>query len=175
MNPHSHCNECVTPADCKKFGCVWCSQSVPYADEDHRPTLPVRRLHPRATLPTYATDGAAGLDLYALDDWTLPPHGRGVIKTGVAVAIPNGYEGQIRPRSGRAKEGLVAVLGTVDSDYTGEVGVLLENRNAHAVTIANGDRVAQLVVAPVARVRVEGVSELPRTARGDKGWGSTGS
>lgn len=132
-------------------------------------------------LPAYATDGAAGLDLYAAvpDDgpMELRPGARVAVPTGLRVAIPEGCEGQVRARSGRAlREGL-AVLnapGTIDEDYRGELHVLLVNLGDGPLVIRRGERVAQLVIAPVVRVRVVDVASLDETARGDGAFGSTG-
>lgn len=145
-------------------------------DERPTPTLRVKRLRPEARLPTYATDGAAGLDLYACVADSIYAGETLKFITGIAVEIPPGYEGQIRPRSGLASSGIVAVLGTIDSDYRGEVGVVLHNtrhdRNEYHVKA--GDRIAQLVIAPVARAEVVEVEELSTTVRGGGGYGSTG-
>ena len=130
-------------------------------------------------LPAYMSPGAAGLDLAAdLDEpLTLPPGGRALVPTGLAIALPPGFEGQVRPRSGLAHRTGLTVLnapGTIDSDYRGEIQVLLVNLGGEATTVRRGDRVAQLVVAAVARVEwVEG-APLDQTARGPGGFGSTG-
>lgn len=137
------------------------------------------------SLPAYATAGAAGLDLVAaVDDATpleLPPGGRAAVPTGLVVAIPEGHEGQVRARSGRAlKEGL-AVLnapGTIDSDYRGELKVLVVNLGAAPLVLRRGERIAQLVIAPVARVsvrEVDALASLGDSARGGGGFGSTGA
>jgi len=132
-------------------------------------------------LPRYATPGAAGLDLIAAlppeAPVTLVPLGRAAIPTGLRVAIPAGCEGQVRARSGRAlREGL-AVLnapGTIDEDYRGELQVLLVNLGPAPVTLCRGERIAQLVIAPIVRVAVSAVTELPDTDRAQGGFGSTG-
>ena len=143
------------------------------------PVLQVRRLRADAAPPAYGTSGAAGLDLTAALDGPLrlAPGARAAVPTGLAVAIPTGYEGQVRPRSGLAAEHAVTVLnapGTIDEDYRGEVRVLLVNLGDHDYVVRSGDRVAQLVVAPVTRVTVEVVSALADTERGEGGFGSTG-
>ncbi len=128
-------------------------------------------------LPAYATDGAAGMDLLAAHDITLPPGGRALVPTGLAMAIPEGFEMQVRPRSGLALKHGVTVLnapGTVDSDYRGEVGVILLNTSDTPFAIARGDRIAQAVFAPVTRAAFEEVVVLPETRRGTGGFGSTG-
>jgi dUTP pyrophosphatase len=128
-------------------------------------------------LPAYATEGSAGLDLRADAPVTLSPGERALVPTGLAVAIPRGFEGQVRPRSGLAlREGVTCLNtpGTIDSDYRGEVSVILANLGQRAVTIQRGDRIAQLVVARVERADlVEGAS-LPPTGRGEGGFGHTG-
>ncbi len=135
-----------------------------------------------ASIPAYATDGAAGLDLAAALDapLTLQPGERRAVPTGLSIALPRGHEGQVRPRSGlSSKHGVTCVNspGTIDEDYRGEVAVLLINLGQVAHTIQPGDRIAQLVVAPVTRVAVSEVATagaLGTTSRGDGGFGSTG-
>lgn len=144
-----------------------------------RPTLRVRRLPHAANLPlpAYETVGAAGLDLCAAEAATIPPGGRAAVSTGLLVALPPGHEGQVRPRSGLARRSGVTVLnapGTVDEDYRGEVMVLLVNLGTQTHEIDRGDRIAQLVVAPVTRVTVDEVTTLDATERGASGFGSTG-
>jgi dUTP pyrophosphatase len=130
-------------------------------------------------LPRYASAGAAGADLHAAiaQPVTLKPTERALIPTGFAMAIPEGWEGQVRPRSGLALKHGVTTLnapGTIDCDYRGEVGVILINHGAEAFTVQRGDRVAQIVFAPAPRVDFSEVSELPDTARMGAGFGSTG-
>ncbi len=130
-------------------------------------------------LPAYASAGAAGVDLAAALETAieLAPGARAAVPTGIAVALPEGYEGQVRPRSGLALRHGVTVLnspGTIDADYRGEVRVILANLGTEPVTIRRGERIAQLVVAPVARIEIARVSQLPETARGAGGFGSTG-
>ncbi len=142
-------------------------------------TLRVKLVRPDAKPPGYATEGAAGLDLAAAIDVPLaiPPGGRSSVPTGIAIELPPGHEGQVRPRSGLARRHAVTVLnapGTIDEDYRGEVQVLLVNLGDEEVVIRPGDRIAQLVVAPVRRVAVEVVANLSDTVRGDGGFGSTG-
>ena len=131
------------------------------------------------TLPNYATEWAAGLDLQAAlrEPLILQPGGRTLIPTGFAIEIPSGYEGQVRPRSGRALReglGLVNSPGTIDSDYRGEVGVIAINLGTDEILIRRGDRIAQLVIAPVSRMTVSEVSDVSETSRGDGGFGHTG-
>jgi dUTP pyrophosphatase len=144
-------------------------------------TVPVRRLVEAADLPlpAYATAGSAGLDLIAAvtAPVTIAPGGRALIPTGLAIQLPEGYEAQIRPRSGLALKHGITVLnapGTVDSDYRGEVSVLLVNLGDQPVTLSRGERVAQLVVAAVQRIVWSEQTELDQTARGVGGYGSTG-
>lgn len=128
-------------------------------------------------LPAYATDGAAGMDVLSAEDVTIPPAGRHAVATGLAVAIPPGFEIQVRPRSGLAlKHGITVpnTPGTIDSDYRGEVKVILINHGAEPFAIRRGDRVAQLVLAPVTRAAWLTVEELDETVRGEGGFGSTG-
>lgn len=128
-------------------------------------------------LPRYATDGAAGMDVVSAEDVTLPPGGRHAVATGFAMAIPAGFEVQVRPRSGLALKHGVTCLntpGTIDSDYRGEVKVILANLGAEDFVIARGDRIAQLVPAPVQHATLDEVTSLDETARGAGGFGSTG-
>jgi dUTP pyrophosphatase len=130
-------------------------------------------------LPAYQTDHAAGLDLRAALDGTvtLVPGARALIPTGIALAIPPGFEGQVRPRSGLAlRHGLTCLNtpGTIDADYRGEVKVLLTNLGQEECTVARGDRIAQLVIAPVARAALLAVTDLPTSPRGNGGFGHTG-
>jgi dUTP pyrophosphatase len=148
-----------------------------------KPALRVFVLRPElARLPRYASAGAAGLDLSAALDapLTLEPGARAAVPTGLSIALPAGHEGQVRPRSGLALRHGVTVAnapGTIDEDYRGELKVLLINLGQEAYVIAPGDRVAQLVVAPVTRVEVEavdGADALGESARGSGGFGSSG-
>ena len=128
-------------------------------------------------LPAYATAGAAGMDVVSAEDVTIAPGARHAVATGLALAIPQGYEIQVRPRSGLAfKHGITVpnTPGTIDSDYRGELKVLLINHGTEDFTIARGDRVAQLVLAPVVQAAWAEVDELDATARGAGGFGSTG-
>lgn len=139
----------------------------------------VRQVRGAVALPTYATADAAGLDLRAAIDEpvVLAPGERGLVPTGLALAIPRGYEGQVRPRSGLALRHGVTVVnspGTIDADYRGEVGIVLVNHGNEPFTVNPGDRIAQLVLAPVLRAELELVDELPETERGVGGYGSTG-
>ncbi|MEN3001037.1 MAG: dUTP diphosphatase [Armatimonadota bacterium] len=130
-------------------------------------------------LPSYHTPGSAGVDLYAAieEPIVLQPGERRLIPTGIRIALPPGYEAQIRPRSGLALQhgiGMVNSPGTIDSDYRGEIGVILINWGSEPFTIRRGDRIAQLVVAPVARIEWEERAQLPESERGEGGFGHTG-
>lgn len=144
-------------------------------------SVQVRRVRPNPDLelPKYQSELAAGLDLRADLDapLSLKPLERTLVPTGLSLAIPPGFEGQVRPRSGlAAKQGLTVLNapGTIDADYRGEVKVLLVNLSSETVTLQRGDRIAQLVVAAVTRATLVEVSELSETARGSAGFGSTG-
>jgi dUTP pyrophosphatase len=139
----------------------------------------LRKVRPAAIIPSYATEHAAGMDLHVVLDvpLVLPPGERALLPTGLAVEIPPGFEGQVRPRSGLAlRQGiaLVNAPGTIDADYRGEVGVILINHSKEPVTFVPGERIAQLVVAPVTRVVFEEVAELAETRRNTGGFGHTG-
>ena len=131
-------------------------------------------------LPEYATEFSAGMDLRAAitDPLDIVPGGRVLVPTGLAIALPQGYEAQIRPRSGLALKHGITVLntpGTVDADYRGEISVILVNASTDMFTVTRGMRIAQMVVAPFARVSWEPVKELPESDRGAGGYGSTGT
>ena len=132
---------------------------------------------PPLDLPRYETGGSAGLDLRADEPVALAIGERKLVPTGLAVEIPPGFEGQVRPRSGLALRlgvGMVNAPGTIDSDYRGEVGVILVNHGREPVAFARGERIAQLVIAPVARAELVLVDELAGSDRGHGGFGSTG-
>jgi dUTP pyrophosphatase len=140
--------------------------------------LEVKRLDPSVPLPTYAREGDAGLDLCAAQELTLEPGARGVVGSGLAIAIPPGYAGLMLPRSGLALTHGLTVLnspGLVDAGYRGEVKILLINHGATPVTVTRGQRVAQLVIQRVERVEPIEVPELPPSERGAGGFGSTGT
>ena len=146
------------------------------------PTLRIRKLDPRAILPQYQSELAAGLDLTALlpegtEAVTIEPGRIYLAKTGLAVAIPPGYEAQVRPRSGLASKSAITLPnapGTIDADYRGEVMVPLINLGREPYRLVHGTRIAQMVIAPVARAAIEEVQSLDDTARGAGGFGSTG-
>mgnify|MGYP000547704904 FL=1 len=138
----------------------------------------LKKDHP-VSLPQYMTEGSSGMDLFAslAQEVTLVPGERKLIPAGISIAIPEGFEGQIRPRSGLAIQkgiGIVNGPGTIDADYRGEVGVLLINFGKEPFTIRNGDRIAQMVISPVTRVTLEEVDDLPPTRRQGGGFGHTG-
>ena len=137
----------------------------------------IKQLHPDAKVPQYQTLGAAGFDLHALEDYKLSAGERVLVKTGLAFELQSGFELQIRPRSGLALKNGISVLnapGTIDSDYRGEVGVLLINHSKEDFAIKKGDRIAQGVVARYERVEFEVCEELGESARGAGGFGSSG-
>lgn len=128
-------------------------------------------------LPVYATAGAAGMDVISAEDVTIAPGGRHAVATGLALAIPDGYEVQVRPRSGLALKHGISLPnspGTIDSDYRGELKIIVINHGTEDFVFRRGDRVAQLVLAPVTRAAWVEVSSLDETARGAGGFGSTG-
>ena len=128
-------------------------------------------------LPEYATPASAGVDLRASDGCVIPPGGRALVPTGLRIALPEGYEAQVRPRSGLALRHGVTLPnspGTIDADYRGEVRVILMNLGQEPFVVEPGDRIAQMVVAPVTRVAWSEVEELDATERGEGGFGSTG-
>jgi dUTP pyrophosphatase len=140
--------------------------------------LRVKRLTGDALSPSYAYDGDAGLDLCAAEEALIPAGTSALVKTGIALALPPGTEGQIRPRSGLALNHCVTVLnspGTIDEGYRGEVAVILINHGRVAFSVQRGTKIAQLVIAPRLRVEVVEVSELQDSTRGVNGFGSTGA
>lgn len=142
-----------------------------------RPVVKFMRLTETAEIPYYATGGAAGMDLCADSDFVIAAGHRVAVPTGLAIDIPYGFEGQVRPRSGLALKKGLSVLnapGTIDSDYRGEVKVILVNHSLHEVFIEAGDRIAQLVIAPAPQAVIEEVYGMNDTERGVGGFGSTG-
>lgn len=137
----------------------------------------LKRLHPEARMPVYATAGSAAVDLCSVEDCLLEPGERRLVATGWAMELPPGYEAQVRPRSGLAlKFGITMpnAPGTIDSDYRGELKVILQNLGSQSFKICKGDRIAQMVVAPVCTVTFEEHGVLTETVRGQGGFGSTG-
>lgn len=148
--------------------------------KSHEPVpVPVKRLdgNDDLPLPAYATDGAAGMDVVSAEERVLYPGERAAVSTGIAMAVPEGYELQIRPRSGLALKHGIAVPntpGTIDSDYRGELKVILINHGNEPYEVRRGDRIAQAVLSPVVRASWLEVHELDATQRGEGGFGSTG-
>ena len=139
----------------------------------------IKKLSPTVQLPTYKTNGASGMDLMAFIEKpiNLEPGKSCLVPTGLSVAFPKEYEIQIRPRSGLAAKNNISVLntpGTIDSDYRGEIKVILYNHGKEDFLINNKDRIAQMVLAPVIKMNFEETEELPKTIRGEGGFGSTG-
>jgi dUTP pyrophosphatase len=139
----------------------------------------IQRLDPadERELPSYATTGSAGLDLRSSENLVLKSGSRALVGTGIAIALPDNFEAQVRPRSGLAVKHGVTVLnspGTIDADYRGEIKVPLINHGQEDFTITRGDRIAQMVVAPVVQVTLKSVSSLDETQRGASGFGSSG-
>ena len=139
----------------------------------------IRKLDPAVELPEYKTDGASGMDLKAFikETVSVTPNTSYIIPTGISVAFSNDYEIQIRPRSGLAAKNNISVLntpGTIDSDYRGEIKVIIYNHGNNNFIINNGDRIAQMVLSPIVKIELEETSNLPKTIRGKGGFGSTG-
>ena len=139
----------------------------------------IKKLDPSVELPVYKTNGASGMDLMAFipDPINLKPHSSCLVPTGISVAFPNEYEIQIRPRSGLAAKNSISVLntpGTIDSDYRGEIKVILYNHGDNDFLINNKDRIAQMILTPVIKMNLEETDNLPETVRGEGGFGSTG-
>ena len=139
----------------------------------------VKKLNSKAQLPKYKTDGSSGMDLMALIEKpiTIKPQNLALIPTGLSIAIPEDTEVQIRPRSGLAAKSSISVLntpGTIDSDYRGEIKIILFNHGKEEFTVNNNDRIAQMILMPVLKAEFEEVEDLPKTVRGSGGFGSTG-
>ena len=139
----------------------------------------IRKLSPEVQLPSYKTSGASGMDLMALitSSMTIKPKTSCLIPTGLSMAFPEDYEVQIRPRSGLAAKNNISVLntpGTIDSDYRGEIKVIIYNHGNEDFVVNNKDRIAQMVLTPVIKMELQEANELPKTIRGKGGFGSTG-
>jgi len=139
----------------------------------------VKKFDKNIKLPTYKTSGSSGMDLvaYIKNKITINPGKTAMIPTGIAVAIPKNYEIQIRPRSGLAAKKGISVLntpGTVDADYRGEIKIILINLSKKLFVVKSGDRIAQMILCPIAKAKLKEVKKLPRTIRGKGGFGSTG-
>lgn len=138
-------------------------------------SLLVKTLRPAAKIPRRESPGAAGYDLSSVDDVTIPPRDRAIVRTGIAIAVPEGTYGRVAPRSGlAAKHGIDVLAGVIDEDYRGEIAVILLNAGDEPFHIAVGDRIAQLVLERIATPMVAVVKDLDSTARGEGGFGSTG-
>ena len=139
----------------------------------------IKKLDPKVAIPSYKTKGASGMDLMAFvkEKIVIKPQTSALIPTGLSVAFSEDYEIQIRPRSGLAAKNNISVLntpGTIDSDYRGELKIIIFNHSNHDFVVNNNDRVAQMVLTPVAKMELEEANELPKTLRGEGGFGSTG-
>ena len=139
----------------------------------------IKKLDPKVVIPSYKTKGASGMDLMAFvkEKIVIKPQTSALIPTGLSVAFSEDYEIQIRPRSGLAAKNNISVLntpGTIDSDYRGELKIIIFNHSNHDFIVNNDDRVAQMVLTPVAKMELEEANELPKTLRGEGGFGSTG-
>ena len=139
----------------------------------------VKKLNPKVQLPSYKTEGSSGMDLMAFIESSIKidPNTSAIIPTGISVAIPNDVEIQIRPRSGLAAKSSISVLntpGTIDSDYRGEIKVILFNHSSKEFIVNNNDRIAQIILVPILKINFEEVDNLPETVRGSGGFGSTG-
>ena len=139
----------------------------------------VKKLHPKVQLPSYKTQGSSGMDLMAFIESSIniSPNSSAIIPTGISIAIPNDVEIQIRPRSGLAAKSNISILntpGTIDSDYRGEIKIILFNHGNNEFIINNKDRIAQMILMPVHKMELEEVENLPDTLRGKGGFGSTG-
>ena len=139
----------------------------------------IKKLDPKVALPSYKTKGASGMDLMAFvkEKIVIKPQTSALIPTGLSVAFSEDYEIQIRPRSGLAAKNNISVLntpGTIDSDYRGELKIIIFNHSNHDFVVENNDRIAQMVLTPIAKIELEEANELPKTLRGEGGFGSTG-
>ena len=136
-----------------------------------------RKIDPAAILPSYAHPGDAGMDVRSVEDLVVEPGGRKLVRTGLVMMLPPGYEAQVRPRSGLALKNGVTVLntpGTIDEGYRGEVGVILANLGAEPFRVEKGAKIAQIVIAPCTRAEIVETAEIDETTRGTGGFGSTG-
>ena len=139
----------------------------------------IKKLDPKVAIPSYKTKGASGMDLMAFvkEKIVIKPQTSALIPTGLSVAFSEDYEIQLRPRSGLAAKNNISVLntpGTIDSDYRGELKIIIFNHSKHDFVVNNNDRIAQMVLTPIAKMELEEANELPKTLRGEGGFGSTG-
>ena len=140
-------------------------------------TVKLRKIDPAAILPSYAHPGDAGMDVRSVEELVVDPGGRKLVRTGLVMMLPPGYEAQVRPRSGLALKNGVTVLntpGTIDEGYRGEVGVILANFGTEPFRVEKGAKIAQIVIAPCTRAEIVETAEIDETARGTGGFGSTG-
>ena len=140
-------------------------------------TVKFRKIDPAAILPSYAHPGDAGMDVRSVEELVVEPGGRKLVRTGLVMMLPPGYEAQVRPRSGLALKNGVTVLntpGTIDEGYRGEVGVILANFGVEPFRVEKGAKIAQIVIAPCTRAEIVETVEIDETARGTSGFGSTG-
>ena len=139
----------------------------------------IKKLDPKVVIPSYKTKGASGMDLMAFvkEKIVIKPQTSALIPTGLSVAFSEDYEIQIRPRSGLAAKNNISVLntpGTIDSDYRGELKIIIFNHSNHDFVVENNNRIAQMILTPIAKIELEEANELPKTLRGEGGFGSTG-
>jgi len=149
-----------------------------YDQDQETVTLKIKKLEPEAVIPEYKTKGACGMDICALNGGTIYPGGIVLVKTGLMFEIPEGYEVQVRPRSGLAFKHGITVLnapGTIDSDYRGPVGVILVNHGMERFNFEPGERIAQIVLSKAYQAKIEVVAAVNETERGEGGFGSTGT
>ena len=137
-------------------------------------TVKFKKLSPNAKPFVYTREDDACMDMYSLEDLYLLPNQAYIVKTGIAVEIPEGYEGIVRGRSGLASRGIFVHVGTIESAYRGDVGVIMLNTNEYAYHVAENSRIAQFTVKPIYRVTLEEANELTKTLRGEQGYGSSG-
>ena len=140
-------------------------------------TLKIKKVHADAKLPQYQLPGSSGMDLHAVQSVYIAPGEHNLVKTGIKIELPKGFEAQVRPRSGLALKNSITVLnspGTIDQGFLGEICVILVNHGKSGFRVDPGDRIAQLVIAPVEIVEIQEVDELSETERGEGGFGSTG-
>lgn len=139
--------------------------------------IKIKKLHPDAVIPQYQTEGSAGFDFHTVEEVVIPEYGTKLVRTGLAFEIPKGYEIQIRPRSGLSLKTSIRIAnspGTIDSDYRGEIGIIVDNIANHTTVIKKGERIAQGVLNQISQADFTEVDELDTTKRGEGGFGSTG-
>lgn len=160
----------VNKRDRRDINMLWFAEAI-----RRQVTLGVKRLDPSAVLPSYAHAKDSGMDVATIDEVIIAPHSFAKLRTGIACVIPVGYEIQVRPRSGlQCKLGIVGAWGTVDEGYRGDIGIALYNHSDKPYHVSKGDRIAQLVITPVCRAKLQEVEDVGETDRGAAGFGSTG-